>query len=484
MSTRANPLQSQNAWDSRPLPSPATPPVAPPPSPNGGGAKSGFFANIGKFLKENSGAIADIGNQLAAAGGNYAPMQIAHQAKMDALHAQLQQSEMSNQALNRQLLQFKVNNQRTPEQEAAAQLQQAGALEDVRNLHAPGKDTNTPEGVVENVYDPSVNPKARINRPKMMTSQVPNPAIPAQEATRQAFAGLQSPDNPIPPPVLPAVPSTVPLQSRVQLAAPPKLDTSITPYEDARRGVPQTAADLSKFASDWQKQSASNKNVNTGEDLKNRIAVAYEKGDTATVAKLQAELKAIDPFGAERLADANQRLQDAQAKTAEAQRQFHPAIAGSVLQAASTQDSVRRLMGILKPYNTDNQPFGNFLKQFEYKYGKAQSDTLGQELAGINLSGLQQAASVLKQMGGVRAVQALNLALAHTPDPTKDSTALMYQKMQNIDRALATYLKDADKYGRKASTDIEPERMTPYGETPPTMPGVPGAHPDWFQPKQ
>jgi hypothetical protein len=224
---------------------------------------------------------------------------------------------------------------------------------------------------------------------------------------------------------------------------------------------------------DWQHQSADNKNVNTGEDLKNRIAVAYEKGDTATVRRLQNELKAIDPFGAERLADANQRLQDAQAKNEEAQRQFHPAIAGSVVQATSTQDSVRRLMGILAPYKSDNTPFGSFMQQMEYKVGRAQTDDIGQELAGINLSGLQQAASVLKSMGGVRAVQALNLALAHTPDPTKDSVMLMYQKMQNIDRSIATFLSDADKYGRKKATDIEPYRMTPYG-TPSTMPPLPG----------
>ncbi len=40
----------------------------------------------------------------------------------------------------------------------------------------------------------------------------------------------------------------------------------------------------------------------TGEDLKNRIAQAFEKGDIATVKKLQDELKAIDPEGAQRIA--------------------------------------------------------------------------------------------------------------------------------------------------------------------------------------
>jgi len=119
------------------------------------------------------------------------------------------------------------------------------------------------------------------------------------------------------------------------------------------------------------------------------------------------------------------------------------------------------LMSILEPNKNDNAPFGSFWKQIEYKFGKAQSDQIGQELASINLASLQQAATVLKGMGGVRAVQALNKALQHTPDPTKDSVALMYQKMENIDRSLATFLEDADKYGRKKPTTIEPERMKP-----------------------
>lgn len=143
---------------------------------------------------------------------------------------------------------------------------------------------------------------------------------------------------------------------------------------------------------------------------------------------------------------------------------FVGTIGASVVQATATQDAVRRLMSILEPSKTDNQPFGSFWKQLEYRLGKAQTDELGKELAGINLSSLQQAGSVLKSMGGVRAYQMVNKALQHTPDPTKDSVMLMYQKMQNIDRALATFLQDADKYGRKKGAAIEPERMKPVGE--------------------
>ena len=146
---------------------------------------------------------------------------------------------------------------------------------------------------------------------------------------------------------------------------------------------------------------------------------------------------------------------------------YAPGIQKSVVQAAATQDAVRRLMKVLEPQKDDNQPFGSFMKQVEYRLGKAQADEIGQELASINLSSLQQGGQVIQQLGGTRSIQALKIALQHTPDPTKDSVKLMYQKMQTIDRSLATFLQDADKYGRKKATAIEPERMVPAGETPP-----------------
>jgi hypothetical protein len=156
---------------------------------------------------------------------------------------------------------------------------------------------------------------------------------------------------------------------------------------------------------------------------------------------------------------------------------FVPSIQKSVVQAAATQDSVRRLMKILEPQKDNNEAFGTFWKQVEYKLGKAQADQLGQELAAINLASLQQAGQVMQQLGGTRSIQALNKAMQHTPDPLKDSVMLMYQKMGNIDRSLATFLTEADKYGRKKSSTIEPERMKPVGEggaaEPPAAAGPP-----------
>jgi len=171
----------------------------------------------------------------------------------------------------------------------------------------------------------------------------------------------------------------------------------------------------------------------------------------------------------ERLTDAERRARDAEDRAKNAGREFIPAIQQQVVQAMNTQKSTRRLLQILEPYKNDNTPFGSFLKTMEYKLGKAQTDEIGQVLASINLTSLQQAGGVLKGMGGVRSARVLDKVLQHTPDPLKDSVKNMYEKMKNIDQASAIMLEDADKYGRKSSSDIPTESMKPY------TPGMSGA---------
>ena len=182
---------------------------------------------------------------------------------------------------------------------------------------------------------------------------------------------------------------------------------------------------------------------------------------------------------------ARQRLSDQQQKTEEAQRQFSPAIAQQVVQGMTTQASTRRLLQILEPYKNDNTPWESFMKTMEYKLGRAQTDEIGQELAALNLTSLQQAGSVIKGMGGVRSVQVLDKVLEHTPDPKKDSIKLMYDKMKNIDRTTSLFLQDADKYGRKSGAEIPASSMTPYnaptGQGSSGPPGPPADGMKWQQ---
>jgi len=107
----------------------------------------GFFSKIGQFLKTAAPYIQPIVDRLAAAAGNYAPLELARQQREDALRQsqfglqqQLQQSQPQNQDLTRQLTQKQIDNYQTPAQQQALAVTQAGALERVRNENAPPTD--------------------------------------------------------------------------------------------------------------------------------------------------------------------------------------------------------------------------------------------------------------------------------------------------------------------------------------------------------
>lgn len=177
----------------------------------------GFFSKIGHAIKTFAPYIAPIANRLAATFGNGASLEAEYRDKEMALRQgheqmaqQLNQLQLENANLNRQLLQKQVENYRTPEQTAAAALTQAGALEDVKNLHAAGKDTTTAGGgIVEDVYDPTT--KQRVTRPKMMTTQAPNPAL-APYAPGAPKPDLVTDWNAGPPPTMP---KTVPHEEQI-----------------------------------------------------------------------------------------------------------------------------------------------------------------------------------------------------------------------------------------------------------------------------
>src|SRR6266550_4525652 len=104
----------------------------------------GFFSRLGAGLKQIMPYVTPIANRLAAAAGNYGPLELEQQQRQENMQQQLQRSQLANQDLTRQLTQKNLDNYRTPEQIAASQLTQAGALEDVKNLHGPSKDIVSP----------------------------------------------------------------------------------------------------------------------------------------------------------------------------------------------------------------------------------------------------------------------------------------------------------------------------------------------------
>jgi hypothetical protein len=57
----------------------------------GSNSGQGFFGKIGSFLRQNSGVIQDIGDRLAAAAGNYAPMEMTNRTRQQNLQRDMLQ---------------------------------------------------------------------------------------------------------------------------------------------------------------------------------------------------------------------------------------------------------------------------------------------------------------------------------------------------------------------------------------------------------
>lgn len=116
--------------------------------PQGGG---GFFSQLGSGLKKVMPYLTPIMNRLAAAAGNYGPIELEHQQRQQqmeqdrlGLQQQLQQSQMQTSELNRQLLSKQVENYQTPEQAEALRVKQEGDIAAARAANAPGTVTSIP----------------------------------------------------------------------------------------------------------------------------------------------------------------------------------------------------------------------------------------------------------------------------------------------------------------------------------------------------
>lgn len=149
--------------------------------------QGGFFSRLGAGLKKVMPYVTPIANRLAAAAGNYGPLELEHQQKeleIQQAHERTQealaQSQMQNQELNRQLLQKQIANVRTPEE--------TEAMKPPADVVAP-----MPEGGMGH-YNRSFNPvtKQWETNPTMVPTPVPNPAAQARAALTQVGAGLQS----------------------------------------------------------------------------------------------------------------------------------------------------------------------------------------------------------------------------------------------------------------------------------------------------
>jgi hypothetical protein len=92
-----------------------------------------------------------------------------------------------------------------------------------------------------------------------------------------------------------------------------------------------------------------------------------------------------------------------------------------------------------------------FLATAQYKLGiDSPPGTLGKDIADLSLGSLVEATSALTaQGGGSRSLQALKIALQHTPNPTVDSPRLILTKLDNIQQRLNDVVNEAKTVGQK-----------------------------------
>lgn len=107
---------------------------------------------------------------------------------------------------------------------------------------------------------------------------------------------------------------------------------------------------------------------------------------------------------------------------------------------------------------TNDTPGYLLLPYILYRLGYASDGPLQEEIAGLSLGSVIEAASVLQ--GTSRSISALRLAMVHTPNAKVDSPAQIYRKLHNdIIPRLDDVMDAAKKYGRKRSSVAVPPGM-------------------------
>lgn len=160
---------------------------------DGGGQQppqqGGFFSRLGAGLKQVMPYITPIANRLAAAAGNYGPLELEHQQKeleLQQAHQKTQdalaQSQIQNQELNRQLLQKQIGDFQTHEQKAA---------EAVATKRAESPTTYQTDTGQLGIADTDLTGKTA---PRMVTlppKEVPNAAYAPVPSTKPPVSGPQ-----------------------------------------------------------------------------------------------------------------------------------------------------------------------------------------------------------------------------------------------------------------------------------------------------
>jgi hypothetical protein len=152
-----------------------------------------------------------------------------------------------------------------------------------------------------------------------------------------------------------------------------------------------------------------------------------------------------------------------------------PAAQKVVMDTQPVLDQVNDLSKRLDPYKDINTPGYLAADRTLYAMGMKSNVTgqLADEVANLELQRIVAAASVMK--GSSRTIQALRIAMQHTPNVWTDSPALIKSKLDTIQARLSDVIGDAYTYGHKGGYAPPPNLTGGTGGAPKPASGAPPA---------
>lgn len=130
--------------------------------------------------------------------------------------------------------------------------------------------------------------------------------------------------------------------------------------------------------------------------------------------------------------------------------QLGPGAENTISATQPILDQANKMIGDIERLGLqkNNTPFYLAPARSKYALGMASPEgTLGSDIAGLSLGSVVEAASALK--GSSRAIQALQIAMQHTPNAWTDSPMQIHQKLTTIRDRLEDIVNYAKQYGTK-----------------------------------
>ena len=237
----------------------------------------------------------------------------------------------------------------------------------------------------------------------------------------------------------------------------------LKPSPDGKGFVPMTPEDLKQYPLLQQKLDLDKANMALRQ-AQTALAQARAQGEPMRIAQAQERLRLTAEGVQQRQQELELKLHEATRRDRaedfkEGQTASGEALPGMKALSTAAQNTVmttdpiltqvQNLKDTIAPLKGNNTPGYYAADRLMYAMGM-KSNIAGEtadQIANLELQKVVAAASVMK--GSSRTIQALRIAMQHTPDVWKDSPAMIYQKLDTIQNRLQDVINDAYTYGKK-----------------------------------